>query len=107
METGNQSSTRREQRPHVLRPKPLGKRHRGAARGLAVEPLVRIVQRAAVGVWGRSAARRIVSTLQWRSDARDEAVAKIVAALEAAGITFLSANAQGVGLRGRIKSSAS
>jgi transcriptional regulator with XRE-family HTH domain len=50
---------------------------------------------------------RVVSTLQWRSDARDEAIAKIVAALENAGITFLSANAQGVGLRGRIKSSAS
>jgi hypothetical protein len=28
METGNQSSTRREQRPHVLRPKPFAKRHR-------------------------------------------------------------------------------
>jgi hypothetical protein len=32
---------------------------------------------------------RIVSTLLWRSDARDEAVAKIVATLEKAGITFL------------------
>jgi hypothetical protein len=47
---------------------------------------------------------RIVSTLQWRSDARDEALTKLVAALEKAGITFLPANAQGVGLRGRIKS---
>ena len=36
---------------------------------------------------------RVVPTLQWRSDARDETVAKIKQALEAAGITFLSANA--------------
>jgi transcriptional regulator with XRE-family HTH domain len=46
----------------------------------------------------------IASTLQWRSDARDEALAKIVATMEAAGITFLPANAQGVGLRARIES---
>ena len=46
----------------------------------------------------------ISSTLQWRSDAREEAVAKIVAAMEAAGITFLTANTQGVGLRARIES---
>ena len=46
----------------------------------------------------------IASTLQWRSDARAEALAKIVKALEKAGITFLPANAQGVGLRGRAKS---
>jgi hypothetical protein len=45
---------------------------------------------------------RVASTLQWRSDARDEALAKIVAALEKAGITFLPPNPQGVGLRGRI-----
>jgi transcriptional regulator with XRE-family HTH domain len=47
---------------------------------------------------------RVASTLQWRTDARDEAVAKIVAALEAAGITFLSETPNGVGLRGRIES---
>jgi transcriptional regulator with XRE-family HTH domain len=47
---------------------------------------------------------RVVSTLQWRSDARDEAVAKIVTALEKAGITFLSETPNGVGLRGRIES---
>ena len=47
---------------------------------------------------------RIVSTLQWRLDARDEAVTKIVATLKKAGITFLPANAQGVGLRWRIES---
>lgn len=46
---------------------------------------------------------RVASTLQWRSDARDEALAKIQRALEAAGITFLPTNAQGVGLRGRIE----
>lgn len=42
---------------------------------------------------------RIESTLQWRSDARDEALTKIRSALEKAGITFLSETAQGVGLR--------
>jgi hypothetical protein len=47
---------------------------------------------------------RVVSTLQWRADARDEALAKIVNTLENAGITFLPANPQGVGLRGRIES---
>lgn len=46
---------------------------------------------------------RVVSTLQWRSDARDEALAKICGALEKAGITFLAPSAQGVGLRGRHK----
>jgi transcriptional regulator with XRE-family HTH domain len=47
---------------------------------------------------------RVVSTLQWRSEARDEAIAKIVATLEAAGITFLPETRNGVGLRGKIKS---
>ena len=42
---------------------------------------------------------RIDSTLQWRSDARDEALTKIRSALEKAGITFLPKTAQGVGLR--------
>jgi transcriptional regulator with XRE-family HTH domain len=46
---------------------------------------------------------RVVSTLQWRSDARDEALTKIRSALEKAGITFLPESAQGVGLRGRHK----
>jgi transcriptional regulator with XRE-family HTH domain len=46
---------------------------------------------------------RVVSTLQWRSDARDEAVTKIRGALEKAGITFLPESAHGVGLRGRHK----
>ena len=32
---------------------------------------------------------RVVSTLQWRSDARDEALTKIRSALEKVGITFL------------------
>jgi transcriptional regulator with XRE-family HTH domain len=44
---------------------------------------------------------RVVSTLQWRSDARDEALTKIRSALEKAGITFLPESPQGVGLRGR------
>jgi transcriptional regulator with XRE-family HTH domain len=45
----------------------------------------------------------IASTLQWRSDARNEALAKIVASLEKEGITFLLANAKGAGLRGMKK----
>ncbi|UFW82833.1 transcriptional regulator [Bradyrhizobium barranii] len=44
---------------------------------------------------------RIDSTLQWRSAARDEAIKKVQRALESAGITFLPANAQGVGIRGQ------
>jgi DNA-binding XRE family transcriptional regulator len=44
---------------------------------------------------------RVAPTLQWRSDARDEALTKIRGALEKAGITFLPESAQGVGLRGR------
>jgi hypothetical protein len=44
---------------------------------------------------------RIVSTLHWRSDARDEALVKMRSALEKAGITFLPETAQGVGLRGK------
>jgi transcriptional regulator with XRE-family HTH domain len=46
---------------------------------------------------------RVESTLQWRSDARDEALAKIRSALEKAGITFLPESAQGVGLRGKVE----
>jgi transcriptional regulator with XRE-family HTH domain len=44
---------------------------------------------------------RVISTHQWRSDARDEALTKIRSALEKAGITFLLETAQGVGLRGK------
>jgi transcriptional regulator with XRE-family HTH domain len=43
---------------------------------------------------------RVVSTLQWRTDARDEAIEKIHRALTDAGITFLAANSQGTGIRG-------
>jgi transcriptional regulator with XRE-family HTH domain len=43
----------------------------------------------------------IASTLKWRSDAREEALAKIVAALEKAGIKFLSPDSHGPGLRGK------
>lgn len=45
---------------------------------------------------------RIESSLQWRSAARDEAIDKINRALGEAGITFLPANAQGVGIRGNL-----
>jgi len=44
---------------------------------------------------------RIESNLQWRSAARDEAIEKIERAFVNAGITFLPANAQGSGIRGR------
>lgn len=46
---------------------------------------------------------RIESNLQWRSVARDEAIEKIERALVGAGITFLTANAQGIGIRGQRK----
>jgi transcriptional regulator with XRE-family HTH domain len=45
----------------------------------------------------------IASTLQWRSDARNEALTKIVATMEAAGIEFLSDRGGTFGLRGQIK----
>jgi hypothetical protein len=48
---------------------------------------------------------RVTSTLQWRSDARDEALMKMRSALEKAGITFLPETAQGAGLWGRRKGS--
>jgi transcriptional regulator with XRE-family HTH domain len=44
------------------------------------------------------------ATLVYRTSARDESVEKLVQALEAAGITFLSEAPDGVGLRGQIKS---
>jgi hypothetical protein len=47
---------------------------------------------------------RVASTLQWRSDAREEALVKMRSALEEAGITFLPESVHGVGLRGRLKS---
>lgn len=43
---------------------------------------------------------RIESSLQWRSAVREKAIEKIDRALSGAGITFLPANAQGVGIRG-------
>jgi len=46
---------------------------------------------------------RVVSTLQWRTDKRDEALAKIASALQKAGITFLPESAQGAGLRCKLK----
>ncbi|MDI3564948.1 transcriptional regulator [Bradyrhizobium sp. Arg816] len=44
----------------------------------------------------------IESSLQWRSQARVEALEKIQRALTDAGITFLPANTQGVGIRGGV-----
>jgi hypothetical protein len=43
----------------------------------------------------------IESSLAWRSEARSATLAKVVSALENAGITFLPANAQGAGIRGK------
>jgi transcriptional regulator with XRE-family HTH domain len=45
----------------------------------------------------------IESDLAWRSEARREALEKLVAALERAGITFLPTTAQGPGIRGKIE----
>src|SRR5262249_2017534 len=42
-----------------------------------------------------------VESGHWRAGPRDEAVEKIRSALVNAGITFLPANAQGTGIRGR------
>jgi hypothetical protein len=53
-----------------------------------------------------TASRRVESTLQWRSDACDEALT-IRSELEKVGITFLPESAQGAGLRGRIQGSRS
>lgn len=44
---------------------------------------------------------RIAPSLQWRSDARDEALVKIERALEKAGITFLPESTHGIGIRYR------
>ena len=41
-------------------------------------------------------------TLEYRASARSEAVAKVVRALEKAGIKFLPADAHGPGIRGKI-----
>lgn len=43
------------------------------------------------------------TTLEYRTRTRDESVERLVRALEAAGITFLSETSDGVGLRGQIK----
>lgn len=43
-----------------------------------------------------------VTSLQWRTAARDEALTKMRKALEKAGITFLSESVQGVGLRAKL-----
>jgi hypothetical protein len=76
-----------------------------AARGFLKWPVSKLAEQADVGI---STIQKIEdvdgdpsisSTLRWRSDARNEALAKIISALEKAGITFLSANAQGEGLR--------
>jgi predicted transcriptional regulator len=81
-----------------------------AARAFLDWTIARLAKEASVGISTVQAVEkfngepRVVPTLQWRSDARDEAVAKIVDALEAAGITFLPERGGSVGLRGRVKS---
>ena len=80
-----------------------------AARGFLKWSVVHLAKEAGVGI---STVQKIEdvdgdpsieSTLQWRSDARDEAITKIKETLEAAGITFLAETREGVGLRGQIK----
>lgn len=76
-----------------------------AARGFLRWSISNLAERADVGIStiqkieGMAGDASIESTLQWRSEARQAALAKVTAALESAGITFLSANAQGEGLR--------
>ena len=45
----------------------------------------------------------IDQTLEYRASARADALARIVKALEKAGITFLPANAQGPGIRSKLE----
>jgi len=45
----------------------------------------------------------VETTLEHRESAREATLAKIVRTLTDAGITFLPENAQGVGVRGRLK----
>jgi predicted transcriptional regulator len=81
-----------------------------AARGFLKWSVVHLAKKAGVGV---STVQKIedvdgdpsiASTLQWRTDARDEAIAKIKETLEAAGIEFLPERGGSVGLRGQINS---
>ncbi|TAI60319.1 transcriptional regulator [Bradyrhizobium sp. Leo170] len=78
-----------------------------AARGFLHWSVAKLAERANVGIStiqkiedvdGDAA---IESNQAWRSEARADALRKIVATLEAAGITFLPANAQGNGIRRR------
>jgi hypothetical protein len=81
-----------------------------AARGFLDWTITRLAKEAGVGTSTIKEVEKIdgdasiASTLQWRSDARNEAVAKIKETLQAAGITFLAETRDGVGLRGKIKS---
>jgi transcriptional regulator with XRE-family HTH domain len=81
-----------------------------AARGFLKWSVVHLAKKAGVGV---STVQKIedvdgdpsiASTLQWRTDARDEALTKVKETLEAAGIEFLPERGGSVGLRGQIKS---
>lgn len=80
-----------------------------AARGFLQWSVSELAKRAKVGL---STIQRIEdvngdpsieSSLDWRSAARHEAIAKIKETLEAAGIEFLPERGGTVGLRGQIK----
>ena len=80
-----------------------------AARGFLKWSVLKLAEQADVGI---STVQKIedvdgdasiASSLQWRSDARYEALAKIKQALEAAGIEFLPEGRGRVGLTGKIK----
>lgn len=80
-----------------------------ASRGFLKWSIANLAQQAGVGI---STIQKIEdvdgdasidSGLAWRSEAREVALGKLVAALEKAGITFLPANAQGPGIRGNLE----
>jgi hypothetical protein len=78
-----------------------------AARGFLKWSVSKLADTADVGIStverieGSDGDAAIESSLAWRSEARSAALAKVVAALENAGITFLAPNAQGPGIRGK------
>jgi transcriptional regulator with XRE-family HTH domain len=78
-----------------------------AARGFLKWSVSKLADAADVGIStverieGSDGDASIESSLAWRSEARSAALTKVVSALENAGITFLPANAQGAGVRGK------
>jgi hypothetical protein len=81
-----------------------------AARGFLKWSIATLAQRAGVGIStiqkieDVDGEATIESGLAWRSEAREAALGKLIATMEKAGITFLPANAQGAGIRGKVES---